>query len=288
MMTRLYAEALDNGIEVAYVRDVIRQHGLLPESPDTENWPWPVKIYTLGRFEVLKDGTLLQSEGKAQRQPIKLAKILVALGGHDVPANKLIDLLWPEPSAGDAQKAFDITVHRLRRLLDCEEALQVSARTVSLNPRLVWVDAWALERRLAPLIPGVNAALPDVGLLESEAAQVLSLYRGHFLAGETEEPWQIALKNRLSGRFGRFVLRLGEHWESHEQWQRAAELYQRAIEIDPLGETFYRRQMICLRAQGQRAEAIESFRRCRQMLSVTLGVQPTDETEAVYRQLVQP
>ncbi len=288
MMARLYAEALDQGIEVAYVQDVIRQHGLLPESPDTENWPWPVKIYTLGRFEVLKAGELLRFEGKAQRQPLKLAKLLVALGGRNVPSNKLIDLLWSEPSVGDAQKTLEITVHRLRRLLDCEDALQVSARSVSLNPQLVWVDVWALERTLAPLIPEVNAALPEVGLLESEAARVLNLYRGHFLAGESEEPWQIALDNRLSGRFGRFVLRLGEHWESREQWPRAAELYRRAVELDPLGETFYRRQMVCLHAQGQRAEAIEVFRRCRQMLSVTLGVPPTDETEAVYRQLLQP
>jgi two-component SAPR family response regulator len=148
------------------------------------------------------------------------------------------------------------------------------------------VDVWALERRLAPLIPAVNAALPEISLLESEARQVLNLYRGHFLAGEAEAPWQLVLKNRLSGRFQRFVLRLGEHWESSQLWPRAAELYQRAIELDPLGETFYRRQMVCLQAQGQRAEAIEVFRRCRQTLSVMLGVPPTGETEAVYRQLL--
>ena len=94
-------------------------------------------------------------------------------------------------------------------------------------------------------------------MLESEASHVLSLYKGHFLAGETEEPWQLLLKNRLSGRFQRFVMRLGEHWESREFWQRAAGLYERAIELDPLAETFYRRQMVCLHAQGQRAEAIE-------------------------------
>jgi len=34
------------------------------------------------------------------------------------------------------------------------------------------------------------------------------------------------------------------------------------------------------------AEAIEVFRRCRQMLSVTLGVQPTEATQAIYRTLV--
>ena len=216
MMVRLYEVALAHGIEVAYVRDVIKQHGMRPESPDTQNWPWPVKIRTLGHFEVLRDGEMLRFEGKAQRKPIEMAKMLVALGAHDIPVNKLMDLLWPEPSSGDAQKAFDITVHRLRRLLNCDEALQVTARTVSLNPQLVWVDVWALERRLAPLIPAVNAALPEIELLESEAQEVLNLYRGHFLAGESEESWQIALKNRLSGRFQRFVLRLGEHWELRE------------------------------------------------------------------------
>ena len=288
MMVRLYQEALENGMEVAYVRDVIKQHSLLPESPDLEHWPWPVKIHTLGRFEVLKGGELLRFEGKAQRKPIELAKMLIALGGRDVSANKLIDLLWPGPSAGDGQKAFDITVHRLRRLLNCDDALQVTARSVSFNPELVWVDVWALERRLAPLIPAVNAAQPAIALLESDAAQILRLYKGHFLAGEPEEPWQLLLKNRLSGRFQRFVMRLGQHWESSRFWQRAAELYERAIELDPLAEAFYRRQMVCLHAQGQRAEAIEVFRRCRQTLSVILGVQPTVETEAVYKQLLAP
>jgi two-component SAPR family response regulator len=115
---------------------------------------------------------------------------------------------------------------------------------------------------------------------------VLSLYRGHFLAGDADEAWQIPIKNRLAGRFQRFALRLGDYWESRGEWGRAFELYARAVELDPLAETFYRRQMICLRAQGQRAEAIEVFRRCRQMLSVTLGLGPTCETEAVYRQLL--
>ena len=44
--------------------------------------------------------------------------------------------------------------------------------------------------------------------------------------------------------------------------------------------------MICLREQGQRAEACEVFRRCRQILSVTLGVKPAEVTEAVYRELL--
>ena len=90
----------------------------------------------------------------------------------------------------------------------------------------------------------------------------------------------------LTGRFHRFVLRLGEHCEHGGQWTRAAALYQHAIELDPLAESFYRRQMICMQAEGRRAEALEVFRRCRQILSVTLGISPAQETESVHRQLL--
>jgi DNA-binding SARP family transcriptional activator len=53
-----------------------------------------------------------------------------------------------------------------------------------------------------------------------------------------------------------------------------------------LAESFYRRQMICMQAEDRRAEALEVFRRCRQILSVTLGISPAQETESVHRQLL--
>jgi DNA-binding SARP family transcriptional activator len=164
----------------------------------------------------------------------------------------------------------------------------VADRRATLNRHIVWVDVWALERTLAPLIAPVNAAEPEIRLLEAAAPEVLRLYRGHFLAGDVEEPWQVPIRNRLAGRFQRFVLRLGQHWESGQQWRLALELYQRATELDALQESFYRRQMICLQVLGQRAEAVEVFRRCRQTLSVTLGIAPTPETQAIYRQLLVP
>jgi len=43
--------------------------------------------------------------------------------------------------------------------------------------------------------------------------------------------------------------------------------------------------MICLLAVGDHAEALRVYRRCRELLSVVLGVQPTAETQAVYRRV---
>ena len=285
MMSRLARFALEHGIEPEYTKMLVRRRGLVPDRP-VEYWPWPIRIYTLGRFEIVKEDQAVAFEGKAQHKPIDMLKVMIALGGKDVAADKLIDVLWPEPLEDGGQKVFEITVHRLRKLLGANDAVQITDRHATLNRALVWVDVWALEGALAPLVPGVTEQLSVAKALEEAAPGILDLYRGHFLAGDAEQPWHIPLRNRLSGRFARFVLRLAAHWESGKQWSRASELYQRGIELDPLAEAFYRGQMVCLRAQGRRAEAIEVFRQCRHALSIMLGITPSAETDAVYRSLL--
>ena len=282
-VSQLCAFAVARGIEAEHVVELIRRCKLT--WPEGRVGSWPVTIRALGRFEILKNDQPLQAEGKAQRKPMALLKALVALGGADVPEDKLIDIVWAESLDGDGQKVFDVTMHRLRKLLGHDAAVHVSDRRVSLNRELVWVDLWALERQLAAAIPHANATLPDPAQLDSAAAAILELYRGHLLEGEADAAWLLPVRNCLNGRFQRFVIRLGEHWETVGQWSRAAGLYERGVELNPLAETFYCRLMVCLHAQGRRAEAIEVFRRCRQMLSVTLGVKPTETTEAVYRRL---
>ena len=285
MMVRLYGEALERGIAIPYVQDVIRTHAMAPASPDIAAWPWPINVRTLGGFAVEVRGEPLRFEGKSQRKPLDLLKALIALGGRDVPAHVLIELLWPEPLEDGGQKALEITVHRLRRLLRCDDAIRVTDRRVTLDAALVWVDAWTLERMLATLVGTGGGPEPAIDRLEAAAIRALELYRGEFLAGEPDASWLVPIRNRIAGRFQRLVLRLGDHWEARAQWGRALALYARATELDTLAELFYRRQMVCLREQGMRAEAIGVYRRCRQTLSVVLGVAPTAETEALFHEL---
>jgi DNA-binding SARP family transcriptional activator len=173
----------------------------------------------------------------------------------------------------------------LRKLLACEAAVSVADRHASLDARFVWVDAWALERLLEPLVP-VGAPAANADRLEAAAPRALALFGGPFLAEAAAAPWALPTRDRLAGRMQRFAALLGAHREETRQWQGAGELYQRMIELDPLAESFYRRQMICLQAQARRAEAIEVFRRCRQMLSTRLGIAPGRDTEQVYQELV--
>lgn len=95
----------------------------------------------------------------------------------------------------------------------------------------------------------------------------------------------MAARDRLAAKFLRAVSGLGTQLEQAREWDEAAALYSRALELDNLAEALYRRLMVCYRELGESAEALKVYRRCRDMLSIVLGLQPSPETEAIRASL---
>ena len=282
MATRLFRFSLQHDIEVDFVRQIIKKCGIKCESPETENWPWPIKLYTLGRFIVVIDDVPLRFTGKAQRKPLDLLKALVALGGREVSSSIIIQSLWPDSEGDAGQPTFDSTVHRLRKLLGRDDVILVNDGRLTLNAQFVWVDVWAFERLLGKVETLVGLQGDDSNPSPSEIAGIaFRLYQGHFLGREGEQPWMLGMREKLRSKWLRHLVALGRHWEASGEWDKAAELYQRGLELDTLAEELYRRLMTIYLRRGQRASALEVYRRCRQMLSVVLGVKPSAEMEAL-------
>jgi DNA-binding SARP family transcriptional activator len=278
ILARLCADALQASIELDYVAQLIRQRDLLPEGPDVLHWPWPVRVYTLGRFSLVKDGQAITFHGKSPRKPLELLQALIALGGREVHASAVMRALWPEEDSRDLRKLFDNTLHRLRRLLGHADAVLLRDAKLTLELRRCWVDAWAFDRLAGRLCRGEAA-------VQQLADDARRLYQGHFLQRETEEPWLLPYRHRLRSRFHHLVLADGGRREAAGQWEAAAQVYEHAIEVDNLAESLYRRLMVCRQRRGEFAEALRVYRRCRELLSIVLGVKPSAETEAIRRQI---
>ena len=290
MMSRLAATAIAEGIEPDYVRQLVAARGLPPPADGSpRDWPWPLRIHALGRFEVVRDGAALAFRGKAQKKPLELLKALVALGGEGVEATRLAAILWPD-AAGDAAKvSFDSTLYRLRKLLGQDDALALTEGKLALDRRQCWVDVWAFER----VAREADGILPDAAAdaaLDATAAlarRLLDAYPGHFLAGDEDQPWLLGLRDRLRSKVLRAVLALGRSLETGARWEEAIALYRRALELDNLAEDLYRSLMVCYRELGRPSDALQAYRRCKELLSVVLGVPPAPETEAVRRTLTE-
>lgn len=279
-LSELCSEALRSGLAVEQVKRFITEYQLAPPSAADDTWPWPIKIYSLGHFAVLKDGAPMRFARRTQKRPLELLQALIAFGGIEVGVSTLTEALWPDSEGDTAYHAFESVLYRLRQLLGSAGALTLVGGKLSLDTRSCWVDVWAFERYL-------DAARPDGVSPEQSLERLRLLYRGHFLEQESEKSWALATREALREKF---LLRIQSVAASHEtakRWHEAAAIYQRGIELDNLAEGLYRGLMVCHRELGNHAEGLKTYRRCRELLSVVLGVQPTARTQAVYQSLKQ-
>lgn len=253
---------------------------------DDDNRNYSLHIYTLGRFSISRGIEPLRFARKAQRRPLELLKVLLASGGRDVATDQLAMALWPESEGDVAYNAFEITLHRLRKLLDVKKALALSNGLLTLDNRVCWVDAWVFEQLVSRAENLIAAPAPDTEKLAQVSARILALYHGHFLGRETPEPWSISLRERLRSKFLRHLIDVARYWEKIGRHGTAIQCYQKGLEVDDLAEIFYQRLMVCYQQLGRFGEALAVYRRCRATLSLVLSIAPSPATEAIRKRLI--
>lgn len=95
------------------------------------------------------------------------------------------------------------------------------------------------------------------------------------------------MRERLRGKFIRLVAMTAAYHEQCGEWDEAMYWYRRGIDSDNLAEEFYQGLMRCYAAEGRQAEGAAVYRQLRQILSVVLGIKPSQATEALGRQILQ-
>jgi len=292
MVANLCQIALDADIETDYVRSLIRTRNLVPASVQqvSERWPWPLRLYSLGKFSILKDDEALGFMSRIQLKPMELLKAIVAHGGEDINEDRIAEDLWPGVDGDYAHRSLAITLHRLRKLLGADQAIILVNGRLSLNRQCWWLDLWSLQHTFTELDrllqkPTARASLRE--RLNTLTEQLFSLYRGPFMAGESDHPWHLAQRQKLHGRFIRLVGELGYYFDESGVPDQAAACYLRGIEADAGAEALYRRLMLCYRNQQRYAEAIDIYENCKKSLLATQKTEPSPKTQAVFDTLLK-
>jgi len=284
-MCGLCIKALENNIEVDYVQQLVKTRQLNPVSPPLhlDNWPWSVRIYTLGRFSVLLDGIPVSVNGKSKNKPIELLKALIAMGGRDVSEARICEALWPDAEGDNAHSSFTSTLSRLRQLLG-SRLLLVHNGQLSLNDHFCWLDTWAYERSLGELESALsNSEEQQLITIEQKIQRVFDLYHGFFMEKEHQPGWMLPQRERLQTKLLRMIKRLTHFYSSQGHCKKVITLYEKAQELDPLSEEHYRGLMRCHAALGNRAKALAVYENCRSILDTTFGIKPSEKTEQLFK-----
>lgn len=280
------ALGLEHRIETAFVREVIAARSLDAVRPDLAAWPWPIRVLTLGRFQIEQDGVALAFGGKSARKPLELLQFAIASGGRDVSAATVMFALWRELEGDKAKSAFNVALHRLRKLLGKDDAITLELGRLSLNPKVVWVDCLAFEQ----LVDGVGSAA-QARLAPQAAAHLrraVALYGGAFLHETEDEPWQMVYRSRLASKFKRSVMHLAQSAAATGETPALRGLLERALELDPMAEDLARELMALLQHGGEQAAALSVFEHCRAAIYAGLGARPAAATLALVERIRAP
>lgn len=249
-----------------------------------------MKVFLVGRVALEADGLEVRDARLPGRQGRLLFAYLAVQRGRPVPRDELAAALWGEAPPATWDKALTVLVSKLRALLteaglDGPHALTAAFGCYRLElPEGTWIDAVAAaeaadeaERALAA---GDPAAAKTAGLLAE------SLTRRPFLPGDNGA-WVEDKRRELADSRSRAVTALAGACLRTGAGGEAASWAQQAIGLEPFRETGYRLLMEAHAADGNRAEALRVYERCRRLLADELGAYPSPETESVYRRLLR-
>ncbi|MDX1509844.1 MAG: BTAD domain-containing putative transcriptional regulator [Nitriliruptorales bacterium] len=238
----------------------------------------------LGRPEVLVAGDPLHVD---TRKSTALLACLAIEG--QVRRDVLAALLWPESDRSRARGALRRTLSVTTRSLG-GVSLDAGRDLLALPRDDVDCDLWAFERDLGRVTDhGDEGKCPTC--LNALAAAV-TLRRGSFLEAfalrncpEFEE-WQSHNDEHLRRRTCDALDWLVRGHAANGTFDAAITFAERRLDLDPLHERTYRQLMLLHTWTGRRSAAVDSYRQCVVALNRELGVEPLEETTALYERLV--
>jgi DNA-binding SARP family transcriptional activator len=247
-----------------------------------------LRIYLTGEVQVELGERLLRESKLGGPQGRFVLAYLVTERKWAVTQAALAEALWPESVPASWALALSAIVSRLRsRLADVGlPRSRIIGNAFGCYqftpPGETWVDVEAA-------LEGVDAAEGALVAGKLQAAYGPSLLattilRRPFLPGD-DGAWAEGRRAALAAALVRALDCRVEALAANNELELALTHAREVVRLEPYRESGYRRLMRMLDRKGDRAEAIRVYLECGRLLKQELGVPPSDETEALYREI---
>ncbi|MGI8552953.1 MAG: ATP-binding protein, partial [Dehalococcoidia bacterium] len=216
-----------------------------------------------------------------RRKAAALLKLLALQHELRMHREVVLDRLWPNldptAAANNLYKSLYYLRHAFAEAGVEDPIAAVRSDVVTLSPS-VWVDVVGF-RSLA-------AQAKSIATEPSLYEQALTLYGGELLPEDSYEDWAEPQREQFRSLQVQLLFELGLLYEARGRTEDAIERLCQLVQVDPLHEEAHRALMQLFAGIGSRHQAIRQYHVCRAVLQRELDVQPSEETEALYRRIV--
>jgi DNA-binding SARP family transcriptional activator/streptogramin lyase len=242
------------------------------------------------RLSIEADGAVVTEERFGGRQARVLFAYLLVARGRPVPTDELAETIWGATPPARWEKGLSVRVSKLRALLnecgvDGGAALTSAFGCYQLTlPAGTWIDVVAADE--AAIAAERALAAGEIGEAQAGGTTAASLARRTFLPGE-DGRWVEEQRAQLREILVRALDCLAEANRLDRDTTAAVRAADELVALEPFRERGYRLLMQAQSAAGNDAEALRTYERCRTLLAEELGTYPSEETERLYRGLLE-
>jgi DNA-binding SARP family transcriptional activator len=234
-----------------------------------------LEIRLLGQFNLKHNCAPVEIPSRSTQS---LLSYLLLNTGIAHRREKLAGLLWPDATEANARSYLRKALWQARKSLaadtaEGEEYLLADDISVTFNTNAdYWLDADALKDK------------PTEGTSVEELIEAVSTYQGELLPGFYEE-WITLERERLRAVFENKLQVLLDRLVEEGRWAETLDWGERWIALGSMPEPAYRALMIAHAALGNISKVAATYERCVQTLREKLGVEPSEQTIALFEQL---
>jgi ABC-type oligopeptide transport system substrate-binding subunit/DNA-binding SARP family transcriptional activator len=231
-----------------------------------------LRLFLLGPLDIQYDGQRVPKPPTQKSQ--SLFAYLALHRQRPQPREHLAGMFWGDRPERKARRSLTTALWHIRRALPEAAAFLAGPQTVQLDPQAeLWLDVDDFE--------GL-AGYQDLTRLQAAAG----LYRGDFLEGFYDD-WVLSVRYRLDTLFGDVLTRLMASQEAAGEHQAALVTARRLLDHDPLREDAHRLAVRAFCRLGQRAAAMEQYRRCQEVVQDELNAGAMVETTELYGAILE-
>lgn len=244
-----------------------------------------VKLF--GGLEV-RIGDARVDPDKLRRQKVKtLLALLVLNRGRDVSRDRLMGMIWPEAEFDAARKNFYGIWSLLRTALSLPEGgcpyLIRQQNVCRLDGTLLRSDVADFDEACRTLMFGAM----DTDGWARLSAEIDERFSDELMPGERSTDAIERMRSECRTNLVDALVAASRRLVSEGRAQEGLWFARKALRRDASREDAYTALMAAQVAAGQRAAALETYFACRRYLTEELGIDPSLETMALYRGIIE-
>jgi predicted ATPase/DNA-binding SARP family transcriptional activator len=230
-------------------------------------------VYLFGAFRIEAKAQLIHLP--TRKIESLLAYLILHSGAHS--REKLAAMFWGDSPDASARGSLRKALALLRKHIN--EGIVLSDReNIQLNPKFpMWVDVIEFQQQAADFLAdsSIHVNLNQWGLYQND------------LLSDVYDDWVLPLREQYRSLYLDVLLRVVERYRAESEYKLAIEHAQKVLGIDQTNERAHQHLMFCYLTLGDRNKALQQYEACERILQDELAVEPTRETQALYRWIKQ-